>query len=487
MLINGLDCTNQRTLQTMTIYPVILSGGSGTRLWPLSRKHYPKQLLALTSEKSLLQETLERVGGDDFLAPLIICNTEHRFSVAEQARQIDVPVAGIILEPIGRNTAPAAAIAAFSLMAKDPHAIILLLPSDHLIGDRQAFVHAIGTAAKAAEAGYLVTFGITPAGPQTGYGYIRHGAEISMAAGCFEVAKFIEKPDFENAAKMIAAGGHVWNSGIFLFKASAYLNELKALQPEVYEICEKSLRETTRDLDFIRLDEQTFKQCPAISIDYAVMEHTRRACVVGVDMGWSDIGSWSELWKVSHPDAQGNVMIGDIFAEDTTGSYLRSHDKIIATIGLKDMIVVDTGDTVLVAPRDRAQDIQLIIDRLEKSGRSEHLLPARVRRPWGWYQTLDSGASFQVKRICVNPGVRLSLQRHQRRAEHWVVVSGQAQVHCDGKDITLDPNQSTYIPLGATHRLANTASQPLYLIEIQSGDYLGEDDIERLEDDFARP
>ncbi len=470
----------------MAIHPVILSGGSGTRLWPLSRKHYPKQLLALTSDKSLLQETLARVSGEGFEAPLVICNTEHRFSVAEQLREMDLTARDIILEPVGRNTAPAAAIAAMALRAIDAEATIALLPSDHLIGDRQAFLQAIRTAALAADNDYLVTFGIKPTGPETGYGYMRNGAEISAAPGCFSVERFIEKPDAENAAKMIAAGGHVWNSGIFLFKASAYLRELKALQPDLYDICEKSLAATSRDLDFSRLDSAAFETCPSISIDYAVMEHTRKACVVPVDMGWSDIGSWSELWKVSDKDDQGNVIIGDVIAEDTTASYIRTGNKMIATIGISDMIIVDTGDTVLIAPKDRAQDIRLIVEKLEAQGRTEHLLPGRVRRPWGWYLSLDSGPSFQVKRICVNPGARLSLQRHQRRAEHWVVVSGQALVHCDGQDMTLGPNQSTYIPQGAAHRLENPAQEPLYLIEVQSGDYLGEDDIERLEDDFAR-
>ncbi len=470
----------------MAIHPVILSGGSGTRLWPLSRKHYPKQLLALTSDKSLLQETLERISGEGFEAPLVICNTEHRFSVAEQVREMDLTVRDIILEPVGRNTAPAAAIAAMALRAIDTEATILLLPSDHLIGDRQAFMQAIKVAAVAADNEYLVTFGIKPTGPETGYGYMLNGAEISAAPGCFAVQRFIEKPDTENAAKMIAAGGHVWNSGIFLFKASAYLQELKALQPDLYDICEKSLAATSRDLDFTRLDSTVFETCPSISIDYAVMEHTRKACVVPVDMGWSDIGSWSELWKVSDKDDQGNVIIGDVIAEDTTASYIRTANKMIATIGISDMIIVDTGDTVLIAPKDRAQDIRIIVEKLEAQGRTEHLLPSRVRRPWGWYQSLDNGPSFQVKRICVNPGARLSLQRHQRRAEHWVVVSGQALIHCDGQDMTLGPNQSTYIPQGAVHRLENPAQEPLYLIEVQSGDYLGEDDIERLEDDFAR-
>ncbi|MGY8994614.1 MAG: mannose-1-phosphate guanylyltransferase/mannose-6-phosphate isomerase, partial [Rhodospirillales bacterium] len=467
----------------MRIHPVILSGGSGTRLWPLSRSEYPKQLLSLTSENSLLQETLMRFSGGDFELPLVLCNSAHRFIVAEQIRGADLAVRDIILERCGRNTAPAAAIAAMALSVEDADAMILLLPSDHLIANQDAFNAAINLAIPAAENDYMVTFGITPTGPETGYGYILNAEELGQAPGCFAVQRFIEKPDLGKAKKMIDAGDHSWNSGIFLFKASLYLDELKRMQPDVFAACEKSFAETTRDLDFMRLDEDAFEKCPKISIDYAVMEHTKMAAVVPVDMGWSDIGSWSELWAVSDKDSDGNVISGDVFAEDTTGSYIKTYTKMIATVGLRDMVVVDTGDTVLVAPKDRAQDIGAIVHRLEKEGRTEHLFPDRVRRPWGWYQTLDSGPSFQVKRICVNAGARLSLQRHERRAEHWVVVSGQAQIHCDGNDLTLHPNQSTYIPVGAAHRLENASEEPLYLIEVQSGDYLGEDDIERLEDD----
>lgn len=427
-----------------------------------------------------------RMTGEGFVEPLVICNTEHRFIVAEQIREIKMTAKDIILEPMGRNTAPAAAIAAMTLMADDSEAMMMLLPSDHLIADQVVFSKAIETARRAAENGYLVTFGIKPSGPETGYGYIQTGDEIETVPDCHIVEKFVEKPNLENAKKMIARGDHVWNSGIFLFRTRTYLDELKRLQPDMFSACEKSLASTSRDLDFTRLDEDIFGNCPAISIDYAVMEHTSNAAVVPVDMGWSDIGSWAELWNVSDKDAEGNVITGDVFAEDTSGSYLRSDHKLIATLGVKDMIVIDTGDTVMVAPRDRSQDIRAIVDRLENEGRSEHLLPGRVRRPWGWYQSLDSGTSFQVKRLCVNPGARLSLQRHQRRAEHWVVVAGEAQIHCDGSDMTLGPNQSTYIPIGAVHRLENTTSEPLYLIEVQSGDYLGEDDIERLDDDFAR-
>jgi len=470
----------------MRIHPVILSGGSGTRLWPLSRAEYPKQLLSLTSENTLLQETLMRFSGDDYDLPLVLCNSAHRFIVAEQIREADLSVRDIILERYGRNTAPAAAIAAMALSAGDKDAMVLLLPSDHLIANQDAFQAAINTAIPAAENGYMVTFGITPTGPETGYGYILNADELDPAPGCFVIQRFIEKPDLGKARKMIDAGGHSWNSGIFLFKASLYLEELKRLQPDVLAACEKSFAETTRDLDFMRLDEDEFEKCPKISIDYAVMEHTKKAAVVPVDMGWSDIGSWSELWAVSDKDSDGNVISGDIIAEDTKDSYLHTYNKMVATIGLRDMIVINTGDTVLVAPKDRAQDIGAIVHRLEKEGRTEHQFPSRERRPWGWYQSLDDGPSFQVKRICVNPGARLSLQRHHRRAEHWVVVSGQATVHCDGKDITLSANQSTYIPVGASHRLENASEEPLYLIEVQSGDYLGEDDIERLEDDFSR-
>lgn len=470
----------------MRIHPVILSGGSGTRLWPLSRAEYPKQFLSLTSENSLLQETLIRFSSGGFELPLVLCNSAHRFIITEQIQSINIRVRDIILERYSRNTAPAAAIAAMALSTEDPDAMMLLLPSDHLIADQNAFEAAINTALPAAVSGYMVTFGITPTRPETGYGYILNTEELGIAAGCFAVQRFIEKPNLENAQQMINAEGYNWNSGIFLFKASTYLKELKRLQPSIYKACKKSFANTTRDLGFLRLDEDAFQKCPKISIDYAVMEQTKKAAVVPVNMGWSDIGSWSELWAISDKDSDGNVLTGDVFAEDTTGSFIKTYTKMVATIGLRDMVVVDTGDSVLIAPKDRAQDIGTIVQRLEREDRTEHLFPGRVRRPWGWYQTLDSGACFQVKRICVNPKARLSLQRHHHRAEHWVVVSGKAAVHCDGKDITLCANESTYIPVGASHRLGNASDEPLYLIEVQSGNYLGEDDIERLEDDFAR-
>lgn len=470
----------------MRIHPVILSGGSGTRLWPLSRAEHPKQFLSLTSENSLLQETLLRFKSVDFELPLILCNSAHRFTVAEQIKDINIRILDIILERSGRNTAPAAAVAAMVLSKIDNDALILLLPSDHRIANQTAFHSAIKAALPAAEQGHIVTFGITPSRPETGYGYILHANELDLAPGCFDVQRFIEKPDLESAKNMINTEGYNWNSGIFLFKASIYLEELKRLQPKVASACKRSLANSTRDLGFLRLEEKSFKECPKISIDYAIMEQTNKAVVVPVDMGWSDIGSWSELWAISDKDQGGNVITGDVFAEDTTGSLIKTYNKMVATVGLQDMVVVDTGDTVLVAPKERAQDIGAVVQRLEKEGRTEHILPGRVRRPWGWYQTLDKGDSFQVKRICVNAKARLSLQRHLHRAEHWVVVSGEATVFCNGNEIILSANQSTYIPVGAAHRLENSGDEPLYLIEVQSGDYLGEDDIERLEDDFSR-
>ncbi len=470
----------------MHIQPVILSGGTGTRLWPLSRAEHPKQFLSLTSENSLLQETLLRFRSNSFELPLILCNSAHRFTVAEQIKDINVNILDIILERYGRNTAPAATIAAMFLSKIDTEALILLLPSDHRIASQNALETAINTALPAAKEGHIVTFGVRPSRPETGYGYILHKDEIGFAPGCFIIQRFIEKPDLKKAEEMINNEICSWNSGIFLFKASTYLKEIKRLQPAISLACKRSLDNATRDLGFLRLDEESFKKCPKISIDYAIMERTNKAAIVPVDMGWNDIGSWSELWAISDKDSGGNVIKGDVFVEDTTGSYIKTYNKMVATVGLKDMVVVDTGDTVLVAPKNRAQDVGSIVRRLEKEGRTEHILPGRVRRPWGWYQMLDRGASFQVKRICVNPKARLSLQRHLHRAEHWVVVSGEAKVYCDGRETILGENQSTYIPVGASHRLENSGDEPLYLIEVQSGNYLGEDDIERLEDDFAR-
>jgi len=361
-----------------------------------------------------------------------------------------------------------------------------MLPSDHIVEDLDAFMKSIETARAAAEGDHLVTFGIEPNGPETGYGYILGGEELDEAPGCYRVDRFIEKPDPERAQAMIDAGGHSWNSGMFLFRANSYLDELKRLQPDIFDSCSQAVAEDIRDMDFRRLDEQAFEQCPSLSIDYAVMEHTDRAAVVPVDIGWSDIGAWSAMWEISDKDFDGNVLKGDVIVEDSSGNYLQSSGPLIAAVGLSDMVVVMTDDAVLVTTKDRAQDVGTIVESLKQKDRIEHLYHTRVRRPWGWYQTLDSGDAFQVKRIYVNPGARLSLQRHQRRAEHWVVVSGEARVHCGGEDMTLTANQSTYIPIGSVHRLENTTDDALFLIEVQSGDYLGEDDIERLDDDYQR-
>ncbi|MHA1598294.1 MAG: mannose-1-phosphate guanylyltransferase/mannose-6-phosphate isomerase [Alphaproteobacteria bacterium] len=470
----------------MSIHPVILSGGSGTRLWPLSRKHFPKQLLALSSEHTLLQETLKRVSGNGYQPPVVICNTQHRFIVAEQIRDSKTDVNTVILEHIGRNTAPAAAVAALVLAEEDPDAIILMLPSDHIIENGEAFAKAVETATLAAQNGHLVTFGIEASNPETGYGYILRGAELDDAPGAYKVDRFIEKPDLDKAQEMLDAGGHSWNSGMFLFRADSYLDELKRLQPEIFDTCSQAVAANIRDIDFRRLDEEIFEKCPSLSIDYAVMEHTGNAAVVPVDIGWNDIGAWSAMWEISDKDADGNVLKGDVVVAESSGNYLQSSGPLIAALGLTDMVVVMTDDAVLVTTKDHAQNVGVIVDELKKKNRVEHLYHTRVRRPWGWYQTLDTGDAFQVKRIYVNPGARLSLQRHKRRAEHWVVVSGQAQVHCDGKDMTLTANQSVYVPIGAAHRLENPTDEALFLIEVQSGDYLGEDDIERLEDDYKR-
>ena len=471
---------------TMSIHPVILSGGSGTRLWPLSRKYFPKQLLALNSENTLLQETLKRVSGNGYEPPVVICNNQHRFIIAEQIREIDTQVDSIILEHTGRNTAPAAAVAALVLAEQDPDAVILMLPSDHVIENRDAFLNAIEVAMSAANEGHLVTFGIEPSGPATGYGYILGGDEIHNASGCFQVRKFIEKPDLPTAQAMLADGGHAWNSGMFLFRADSYLEELKRLQPDMFDLCSKAIASSTIDMDFRRLEESTFEKCPSLSIDYAVMEHTDKAAVVPVDIGWSDLGAWSAMWEISNKDSDGNVLKGDVIVSESSGNYLQSSGPLIAALGLTDMVVVMTDDAVLVTTKDHAQNVGNIVDIMQQDNRVEHMYHTRVHRPWGWYQTLGTGEDFQVKRIFVNPGARLSLQRHKRRAEHWVVISGEAKVHCSGEDLILNANQSTYIPIGAEHRLENATDEALFLIEVQSGDYLGEDDIERLDDDYKR-
>lgn len=468
------------------IHPVILSGGTGSRLWPLSRSLFPKQLLALAGEHSLIQDTALRAMGADFAPPLIICNTEHRFLIAEQLREAEVPFEAIVLEPIGRNTAPAAAIAALMVAEQDPDALMLLMPADHIVQDRAAFLAAVQRAAVAAQQDYLVTFGIAPNSPETGYGYIRRGAELKDMPGSFLVARFVEKPDAATAAGYVASGDHDWNSGLFLFKAQAFLAELERLEPELLAHCREAMAKGAKDLDFFRLEATSFAKAKAISIDYAVMERTAKAAVVPVEMGWSDIGSWEALWTVAQRDGQGNATKGDVLNHASRNCYLRSEGPLVAAVGVEDMVVVATQDAVLVSHKSASQDVKRIVEQLERSGRELHTTHRKVYRPWGSYEGIDNGNGFQVKHITVNPGAKLSLQMHHKRAEHWIVVSGTAKVTCDDKVFLLHENQSTYIPLGAKHRLENSSAEPLHLIEVQSGSYLGEDDIVRFEDTYGR-
>ena len=469
------------------IQPVILSGGVGTRLWPLSRALYPKQLLPLASERTMLQETARRVADPArFAPPLIVCNDEHRFIVAEQLREIGVVPAAIVLEPVGRNTAPAAAIAALMLQARAGEGPMLLLPSDHVIGDSAGFHAALDPAAAAARDGALATFGMAPTKVETGYGHIQRGAPLGDIAGCYRAARFVEKPAPELARSMLDEGDWYWNSGMFLFAAASYLEEIERLQPAILSACQAAVERGREDLDFFRLDRASFAQAPSISIDYAVMERTARAAVVPADIGWSDIGSWAALWELGEKDEAGNVMLGDTVAEQVRGSYLRTEGPLLAAIGVDDLLIVATADAVLVATKDRAQDVKTLVARLEAGGDDRHHSHLKVFRPWGSFQSLDAGEGFQVKHLTVNPGARLSLQKHDHRAEHWVVVQGIARVTRGEEVFDLKPNQSTYIPLGVRHRLENPGAEPVRVLEIQSGDYLGEDDIVRFDAVYGR-
>ena len=464
------------------ITPVIMAGGSGSRLWPLSRSLYPKQFLALTGDKTMLQETLCRLSTLDVSAPLVICNEEHRFIVAEQLRSID-KTGSIILEPVGRNTAPAIALAAEVTLNNDP--LLLVLSADHVIQDSNAFTQAVKNAIPLAQAGKLVTFGVVPTQPHTGYGYIKRGNSVSDSSG-YDVNAFVEKPSSSVAAEYVESGEYYWNSGMFLIKASRYLQELEKYCPEISAACKKALENTTYDNDFIRLDADAFKLCPDESIDYAVMEHTTDAVVVPLDAGWNDIGAWSALWEVNDKDEHGNTIHGDIILQDTKNSLIYGGERLVTTIGLDNVVIVDTKDALLVASKDKVQDVKQIVEKLKVEQRSEYKIHREVYRPWGKYDSIDNGKRYQVKRITVNPGEKLSIQMHHHRAEHWIVVSGTAKVTNGDKTFLVTENESTYIPIGVVHALENPGKMPLEMIEVQSGSYLDEDDIVRFEDRYGR-
>lgn len=468
------------------IWPVILSGGSGTRLWPLSRGLYPKQLLELASDNSMIQETALRVADRArFHAPMVIANNAHRFLIAEQLRAVGTAPAPLFLEPEGRNTAAAVAVAALMVAEQDPDGLMLVMPSDHVIADLTAFHAAARAAEQAARLGRLVTFGITPDRPETGYGYIKAGAPLTDA-GAHEVAAFVEKPDRAMAEEYLASGAYSWNSGIFLLPVGLLLGELEAFAPEILSACKAAVAGRTQDFDFVRPDAGAFTSAPSDSIDYAVMEKTDRAAVVKVDMGWNDLGSFEALWQIGEKDAHGNVRRGDVITSDTGDSLLISDGPAVASVGIDGLVVVATKDAVLVCGRDTAQDVKAVVEELKRQGREERLTHTVVHRPWGSYETTDLGERFQTKRLVLNPGAKLSLQKHHHRAEHWIVVRGSARVTCDDKVFMLSENESTFIPVGAKHRLENPGKIPLHIIEVQSGSYLGEDDIVRFEDSYGR-
>jgi len=467
------------------IIPVILSGGSGTRLWPLSRKQYPKQYLPLAGDNTMLQETILRLSGLDKLAdPIIICNADHRFLVAEQCQQIDIENPVILLEPVGRNTAPAIAAAALQSIKQTDDAVLLVLSADHVIQNIDAFHQAINIASQQAQKGKLATFGIVPTDANTGYGYIK--SSLDSNNGAHKVEEFVEKPDLKTAESYLEQGNYLWNSGMFMFKAATLIDELTTHSPEIVTSVNDAVNNAEQDLDFIRLDKQAFESSPSDSIDYALMEKSDNVVVVPLDAQWNDIGSWSALHDIGTKDSNGNVIQGDVFTEDTTNTYIHANHHMVATIGVQDLVIVDTPNATLISTKDKAQEVKKIVERLQEQGREEQFCHRKVYRPWGWYDSIEEDLHFQVKRLRVNPGAKLSLQMHHKRAEHWVVVSGTATAINGEEVLTLTEGDSTYIPIGTTHGLENKTNEKLEIIEVQSGIYLGEDDIVRFEDIYGR-
>lgn len=466
------------------IIPVIMAGGAGSRLWPLSRELMPKQFLKLNDDKTMLQSTINRLDGLGLSLPLVICNEEHRFIAAEQLREVNQLKNNIILEPVGRNTAPAIALAAFTSLKNGTDPLLLVLAADHVIRDTKAFQQSVKEATELAKLDQLVTFGIVPTKPETGYGYIKRGA--AEHGNAYKVVEFIEKPNIATANQYLKSGEYYWNSGMFMFKASVYLKELKQHRPDIYAACELSLQEVEPDLDFIRINKEAFFACPDDSIDYAVMEKTSSALVLPLDAGWNDIGSWTSLWDVSEKDAHGNVNHGDVLTTASSNNFIFAETSLVAMVGMENVIVVQTKDALLVAAKDKVQEVKSIVEQLKNAERREHIIHREVYRPWGKYDAVDSGLRYQVKRITVNPGQKLSVQKHHHRAEHWIVVSGTVSVTVNDKTSLLSENQSIYIPLGAVHSLENPGLIPVELIEVQSGSYLGEDDIVRFSDCYGR-